>query len=290
MRVKGEMTVKTNFGDMIVKVADITPEDAAEMLTHNIGNRNISLKALQSYSRDLVKGYWKANGVSIIFNDAGTLIDGQHRLTAVVKTGLILSDSIIVTVPESQGSGIDQGKRRSARDQAKMQGLSGYIYNSNTVISTVKELIIHGKGTTANPTNDEIFEFMKSHEEECEFIRYNLECKCTNTAGLKNSTLFSVVLAALLSGEDIAKLERFCYIYTTGMCDEKTPGEPTVIALRNHTISKSKSSGSGMVFRRDLYCRAQNALNKFLNGTTLYLIKPTSKEYYFLDIRRNKND
>jgi hypothetical protein len=62
----------------------ITPAKAAEYLTHNTGNRNLRVKASQKIARDIVTGKWQLTHQAIAFDRNGRLIDGQHRLSAII--------------------------------------------------------------------------------------------------------------------------------------------------------------------------------------------------------------
>lgn len=67
----------------------ITPEIAEAMLKKNTRNvRGISPEKLRQYVNDLKSGRWEDNGETIKFYADGTLFDGQHRLAAIVKSGI----------------------------------------------------------------------------------------------------------------------------------------------------------------------------------------------------------
>lgn len=68
----------------------ITPRIAKTMLSHNTGNRPLRKAVVQRYATDMENGDWQDNGDPIRFDTNGRLIDGQHRLEAV-----ILSDTPI---------------------------------------------------------------------------------------------------------------------------------------------------------------------------------------------------
>ena len=66
----------------------IGPEKAIEYLTHNTKNyRRIKQAVVKRYAKSMQMGRWEKNGEPIIFDEDGNLLDGQHRLSAVVKSG-----------------------------------------------------------------------------------------------------------------------------------------------------------------------------------------------------------
>lgn len=93
----------------------ITPEWAAEKLKKNTINRPISSSHLKKLMEAMELGHWQVNGDAIRF--AGEqLLDGQHRLTAVVKTGVEIDAFVITGLPREVFKTIDTNKPRSAAD------------------------------------------------------------------------------------------------------------------------------------------------------------------------------
>lgn len=70
---------------MTSTVLIITPEMAKKYLQNMKTNRNISFARVNAYARDMERGAWQENGESIVFNKSGQLVNGQHRLAAIVK-------------------------------------------------------------------------------------------------------------------------------------------------------------------------------------------------------------
>ena len=62
----------------------ITPELAAEFLKKNKSNRPLSSKHVIALAGSIERGEWMFTGESIKFSESDTLLDGQHRLSAIV--------------------------------------------------------------------------------------------------------------------------------------------------------------------------------------------------------------
>ena len=63
----------------------ITPDMARMWLqNHNEGNRGIKTVVVQKYSRDIKDARWRVTHQCVAFDASGNLVDGQHRLSAVV--------------------------------------------------------------------------------------------------------------------------------------------------------------------------------------------------------------
>ena len=105
-----------------VSMQTFTPSYANRVLSKiNVGNRKISKQRVAEYKKDMLSGNWRFNGDSIRVNDAGILIDGQHRLTAVVESGVSCEFLVIKGIATSAKHTIDTGKGRTGGDALAIQ-------------------------------------------------------------------------------------------------------------------------------------------------------------------------
>lgn len=104
------------------KVEMITPDKAKRYLKSNESNRTISNTLVQRLSRDMKAGKWELNGEAIVFSADGKLIDGQHRMTAVVKSGVTVPMLVVRGVNADARFTIDHGRARTAGDVLRMKG------------------------------------------------------------------------------------------------------------------------------------------------------------------------
>lgn len=100
-----------------VEVETWTPERAAEALAKcNTGNRALRQSVANRYA-DLIRcGGWKVSPDGIVFGASGRLIQGQHRLTAVVRSGVAVDMVTWRDVDDSVFSVFDRGVLRSVSD------------------------------------------------------------------------------------------------------------------------------------------------------------------------------
>lgn len=112
----------------------ITPAQAQKYLEHNTINRNLRMRHVEKLASDIAEGRWLMNGASIVFNGDGTLIDGQHRLSAIVKSGVSVDVLVVRGVSKSAMATVDANISRSAADVAKLRGYT----NSNNLIAAAR--------------------------------------------------------------------------------------------------------------------------------------------------------
>jgi len=84
---------------MELQVIEITPEMAKKMLRFNTCNRSLSKKAVTKYAGMMKLGEWHLSHQAIAFTEDETgnliLVDGQHRLAAVVQSEIPVKFSVI---------------------------------------------------------------------------------------------------------------------------------------------------------------------------------------------------
>jgi hypothetical protein len=126
---------------MKTEIITITPDLAAHLLTANIGNRKVTSSNVDYWCACLKGGDVKLThqGIAIHGTIANPirLIDGQHRLMAIVKTGIPAKFLVAEEVPMEAFAALDNGKPRSMADRAQIsnhlaQICSSFFYLSST--------------------------------------------------------------------------------------------------------------------------------------------------------------
>lgn len=134
---KAGLDVAEPLGKAQCKWVDVTPAKAADWLKNNFGNRPVKDDVVVAYARDMVSGQWVPTHQGIAFNDLDQLIDGQHRLRAVVMSGATVRMMVTFGLPSKiEGREmttmdcVDRGRTRSVADQLTIQ--HGFKYGSLT--------------------------------------------------------------------------------------------------------------------------------------------------------------
>lgn len=110
---KEEVDSTTNRKDILV-----TPELARKYLETNIGhNRRLREKKVLQYARDMKEKRWKSDTAEYVkIGKSGNLVDGQHRMAAVIKSGTPTILSFAFNVPDEVFDVLDTGLQKSAQD------------------------------------------------------------------------------------------------------------------------------------------------------------------------------
>lgn len=104
------------------RIQTITPAKAAEMLEANTANRPLSKSVITGFADAMKRGDWKVTHQGIAIDTNGVLVDGQHRLAAVIEAEMPIDLTVFTDVPADTFDVLDTGKRRNAADALAIEG------------------------------------------------------------------------------------------------------------------------------------------------------------------------
>lgn len=151
---------------MDLKFEVVTPEIAREWLDRTRINRPLRADQVDAHVRDMKGGRWRPVGDPVRFDKDERLIDGQHRLTAIVKSGVDITFAVVRGLEPDDQLVIDTGVKRRAADQLILEGKTGKSY-SVRVTSVARQLFAIDQGRPYDGrlrvTNTEIFDTMQRY-------------------------------------------------------------------------------------------------------------------------------
>lgn len=101
----------------------ISPEYAKEvLLTRNKGNRPVKNAAVAKLLQAIQNGEWRLTHQGIAFDWHGNLVDGQHRLIAIAKSGMTVPVSVTTNCDPSIFIACDIGTARTSGDVLSVNG------------------------------------------------------------------------------------------------------------------------------------------------------------------------
>lgn len=108
--------------DITAIVVKVTPEVAEKWLGKNVHNRNVRPRTVDSYARDMAAGQWQITGEAIKFASNGDLLDGQHRLLAVIQSGVTIEMLVVSGLDPAAQEAMDSGTARTTGDALRLRG------------------------------------------------------------------------------------------------------------------------------------------------------------------------
>ena len=94
----------------------VTPNMATEWLEQNKRNRHIRQSHVDDLAQQIKNGLWKFDGATIRFDKEGNILDGQHRLWAVIESGLSIDTFVVNGLDSDVFAVIDTGIVRTSAD------------------------------------------------------------------------------------------------------------------------------------------------------------------------------
>lgn len=155
---------------LIVKVVTVTPEMAESWLKRNKSNRPLNNTILKFLLSEIGNGNWKMSNDCISFDVNGILINGQHRLNAVVVSGKSLQFMVAVGMEPESFKIMDTGKGRNGSDVLSIMGYKNYallaatatfVFRYNSV--TASQAAQHGGSVRLS--NTDLLEYVQSNED-----------------------------------------------------------------------------------------------------------------------------
>lgn len=139
------------------EVMEITPTIARQWIQNGfpstknfIQNRPVSIRDVDRLAGMMRSGDWACNGESIKLNDREQVWDGQHRLLAVVQSGVTIWSHVGFHIPESALPTCDRDNPRTVAHVLHMMGVK----RANSVGSTLSKIYRHEKHYAGLFTNE----------------------------------------------------------------------------------------------------------------------------------------
>lgn len=150
-----------------MELVGFSPMVAEEWLLRARPNRQVVPNVVRQYARVMRAGGWCINGEPLIVNDNDELLNGQHRLLAVIEADVSVDMLVVRGVSNDSFPTIDTGRIRVGRDALSIHGFA----DPQTLNAAARWLWKYERSngclttTSAHerPTNAEILELLKQH-------------------------------------------------------------------------------------------------------------------------------
>ncbi|MYX28957.1 hypothetical protein GTY75_20375 [Streptomyces sp. SID8381] len=107
------------------RLVQVTPELAETLLSRAVVNRRLDWGQVDFLADSIIRGEWQLTHQGIALDgplDTGSLLDGQHRLNAIIKAGISVWLYVFEGLPRTAFPVLDTGKRRSGVDTLSATG------------------------------------------------------------------------------------------------------------------------------------------------------------------------
>lgn len=266
--------------ELRTSVENITPDQAKEYLKCNNINRPVVQTAVDKYANLMERGEWKLNGEALCFTEGGALVNGQHRLLAIIKSGKTIPMLVVRGCEDGSFLTYDQGRSRTAADIFALSDIPNASQMSSCIQKFVKlksgHSIVKAIGKQSNNNNKatrkELLDLYYEHEEDWKTWFKKASSWNYQTKLLKVPEVVAYCMYLTLEKEHCSQyVAEFFEGLFTGRIN-KSP----ILILRNKLISDliSKKTMTPQ-YKQQLIIKAWNA---YIRNKDLKILNWTEKE------------
>ena len=260
-------TTASGSEPQVVKMT-ISPTQALNWLEHaNTKNRSLNEAHVKRLARDMQNGRWVLTHEGIAFDPSGVLLDGQHRLWAIVEAEVSVTMHVWFNITPQALGAIDSGKPRRLRDLLHFDGKHGKVTSCELA---VLRAMLGGFSGPVTMTSAEAGAALDQHHEA---IRFAMQA-VPQAKRIANATTRAVIGRAFYS-VDQERLASFGHMLSTGMVmDHQASG---IVLLRSFLL---QNVGSTRDLRRQTYGKTQRALLAYLKGQPITRLYAVTEEHF----------
>lgn len=231
-------TTKENIEENIAtETVLITPDMAKEMLIKSNGNRPINRNRVAKYATDMAKGAWVVSGEGIDFDVYGQLINGHHRLNAIIRYGSPIAMRVTKGLPEDAYVVYDSGLLRSYGDVFAIEGIK----NASIAAATVRRFLELERGakttegSTASGLGITRKDCVVKYQEDPDFWNdiVTMSQKCNNQYRIITPSIMGAFAACLILKQNKKK----ALVYKFFMKCSKLKMHPMPVPRENSMIN-----------------------------------------------------
>lgn len=147
----------------VIEIRDLDARAAAKLLGANTHNRHLRPTVVNRYARDMAGGLWMMNGETIKVADSGVILDGQHRLAAIVQADVVIPMVVVTGLLEDSQETVDRGMPRNIADALKLRGASNATALAGAIAQAICLQSESPSDTTAWPSTREALAYYETH-------------------------------------------------------------------------------------------------------------------------------
>lgn len=238
-----------------IRWADVTPSMAKKWLDEaNTHNRNFSPARVALYASDMKGKRWLEDAAQpILFSDKGLLLDGQHRLAAIIESEQTIRFLIIEGVHKSVQLVIDGQRTRSDTDKLRL----GKGMNVATRMVSVARAMMNPITSKRKYTTTELGQFISRHQKAIDFA---LETFAKQQRNVSQALILAVVARATYHTTDLTRLRQFAEVLYSGI----NRGEKDIPAIQLRNILDEGMANRNTKSFGVFYGKIETALSSFL--------------------------
>lgn len=240
----------------------VTPEQAQEWRDGAAKNRRIHPGKVKEYENDILSGHFTETPQGISFNRDGVLLDGNHRLQAIINTGIPTLLTIAHDVPDD--AVFDRGIVRTTGESLYMRNQIDVIMSSTRVMSVVNTYLRAAAKNSRTITESVIAEFINKNQDQI-LKSINIAGTGSKNCICQRGPVEAAILGALLQGVPEESLYEFTKCVNSGF-SQNGDADSAAIVLRNYILEKKATGRTGGRKNADELCMTtEMAIKDFMS-------------------------
>lgn len=252
-----------------IQVEDITPTIAQQILDKNI-NRPCGLSTVIEYAKEMTAGRWLLTHQGIAISDEGVLLDGQHRLRAIVMSGVTVKMCVFREVPRKAQVAMDVHRKRSTADSIS---LDTQVKISKQQVAIIRVAIGDTNAGTSRKSVQELSALVGAFTLPLEFI--DVLTASNKQRGITSAPVLGAIVLAWFYVDDLDRLEQFMQILLGNSLPEGEE-DRAAVTLRDWLM---RSGTKTAVMRVEAFKKTQRAIVGFMARTPLTKLYGTEVYY-----------
>ena len=232
----------------------VTPEMAKGYLLKNTDNRNKRGWWVSGLANMIKRGEWIPTHQGVAFSKSGKLLDGQHRLEAIIEANISVQMLVVTNVRDDAYKVLDNGIKRTMADLTGMhmrtaevcRVLARLAYGGDTVNSADQILEIYNTG--AGEVHDNLVEYCGK-----------------GIAVLSSAPIRTVATCMILDGHN----QQYIKNVYSNLCNQKFNELPNIAHAFIRQVTEKRATVGD---RQDLMARALKVFDSSIKDTTRLVV------------------
>lgn len=236
-------------------IVNVTPELAQSWLAMNTNNRPVSVRRVNDYAKDMAAGNWELTHQGVAISVDNVIADGQHRLLAIVKSGITVPMLVTLDLPTKAIIAVDRGYARSISAAINM-AYEGTEWITPQVAAITRWVYDYDR--SSNSTSSEI---LQAATEVQSSLMYAIAQTKGAAAGIRRAPVVGTIALLHHYNTNTDRLDDFCRKLVTGVVGGAA--DSAVLRLREWLLT---SSAATYAQRLASQAKTQRAFTLFMAG------------------------
>lgn len=253
----------------------ISPDKAARFLAQNTVNRKLRTNIVRRYAEEMLQNAWTLTSDAIAFDEDGNLIQGQHRLSAIIQSQTTQPFWVARDMPVTSRQNLDCGAKRELADRLT---ISGYAISRTDCAAVVRlmtpwtsKVPIKSDNPLARAKVKNIHSFLRQEFSTASELNVHHFTACEHAA--------LICYLSYTTCDDLDRAKDFLALIKTGRRVDGTVdrGDGAVIAYRDAKMRNANRTAVTMNFYRLAITAAWN----FSIGQDKRSLRPHANNPFF---------